>query len=104
MANLKGASVTWLGHSVILVTTPKGTNILIDPFISGNPKFPKGYELPEKIDLVLVTHGHFDHIRDAAPIAKKYNATAIGVMELSLWLKSKGVEKIQTMNIGGTFR
>ncbi|MGC8548670.1 MAG: MBL fold metallo-hydrolase, partial [Acidobacteriaceae bacterium] len=83
MADLKGASVTWLGHSTVLVTTPKGTNILIDPFIEQNPKFPKGYTFPEKIDLILVTHAHFDHISDVVPMAKKYGAPVVATFELA---------------------
>jgi L-ascorbate metabolism protein UlaG (beta-lactamase superfamily) len=104
MADLKGASVTWLGHSTVLVTTPKGTNVLIDPFIENNPKFPKDFKLPEKIDLVLVTHGHFDHISDAAPVAKKHGSTVVGTFELVAWLQSKGVANVVGMNIGGSYK
>ncbi len=104
MADLKGASVTWLGHSTVLVTTPKGTNILIDPFIEQNPKFPKGYTFPGKIDLILVTHAHFDHISDVVPMAKKYGAPVVATFELASWFQSKGVENPVGMNIGGTFR
>ena len=104
MANLKGASVTWLGHSTVLVTTPKGTNILIDPFIEQNPKFPRDYKFPEKIDLILVTHGHFDHTADVLPMAKKYNAPVVATFELAAFFQSKGAENTVGMNIGGTFR
>uniref|UniRef100_A0A7V4XS47 UPF0173 metal-dependent hydrolase ENW50_05610 n=1 Tax=Acidobacterium capsulatum TaxID=33075 RepID=A0A7V4XS47_9BACT len=104
MANLKGASVTWLGHATVLVTTPKGTNILIDPFIEQNPKFPKDYKFPEKIDLILVTHGHFDHTSDVLPMAKKYNAPVVATFELASFFQSKGAENTVGMNIGGTFR
>ncbi len=104
MANLKGASVTWLGHATVLVTTPKGTNILIDPFIEQNPKFPKGYKFPEKIDLILVTHAHFDHIADVVPMAKKYNAPVVATFELAAFFQSKGVENTVGMNLGGTYR
>lgn len=104
MADLKGASVTWLGHSTVLVTTPKGTNILIDPFIEQNPKFPKGFNFPEKIDLILATHAHFDHISDVVPMAKKYGAPVVATFELASYFQSKGVEKPVGMNIGGTFR
>jgi L-ascorbate metabolism protein UlaG (beta-lactamase superfamily) len=43
MSTLQGTRVTWLGHSTVLVQTAKGTNLLIDPFIAHNPKYPKGY-------------------------------------------------------------
>jgi len=104
MADLKGASVTWLGHSTVLVTTPKGTNILIDPFLEHNPKFPKDFKLPEKIDLILATHAHFDHIADVVPTAKKHNAPVVATFELASYFQSKGVENPVGMNIGGTFR
>lgn len=102
MADLKGASVTWLGHATVLIATRKGTNILIDPFIEQNPKFPKGYKLPEKIDLLLLTHGHFDHVADAVAVAKKHNATVIAIYELVAWLQSKGIKEGIGMNIGGS--
>ena len=104
MADLKGASVTWLGHSTVLVTTPKGTGILIDPFIEQNPRFPKDYKFPDKIDLILVTHAHFDHIADVVPMAQKYKAPVVATYELASYFGSKGVENTVGMNIGGTFR
>ena len=104
MSNLKGTSVTWLGHSFVHVQTQVGTSILIDPFMEQNPSFPKGYTMPEKVDLILITHGHFDHIADAAPLAKKYNSMVVAIFEVAAWLESKGVEKTTGMNIGGSFR
>lgn len=104
MADLKGTVVTWLGHATVHVATAKGTSILIDPFIEHNPKFPKGYKLPEKIDLVLATHGHSDHIADLIPIARKYNSTVVGIVELIGWVRSKGVDKTVEMNLGGSWK
>ena len=103
MSLLKGTRVTWLGHATVLVQLPNGTNLLIDPFIEQNPKYPKGFALPEKIDYVLLTHGHIDHIADAAPIAKKYGATVVAMVELAGYLASKGVEKAVGINLGGTY-
>jgi L-ascorbate metabolism protein UlaG (beta-lactamase superfamily) len=104
MPDLKGTSITWLGHATVLIVTPKGTTILIDPFIEHNPKYPKGYTLPDKIDLLLLTHGHMDHIADAMPVAKKHGPVAIGMVELIDWLHSKGLKNEQGigMNIGGS--
>ena len=104
MPDLRGTTVTWLGHSTVLVQTAAGTNILIDPFIEHSPTFPRDYNLPQKIDLLLLTHGHFDHIADAVPIAKKYNPKVVGVAELTGFLESKGVQNTQGMNYGGSFR
>ena len=103
MADLKGVSITWLGHAAVLLTTAQGTNILIDPFLEHNPKFPKGFQLPDKIDLLLLSHGHMDHIADAVVVAKKHGATAIGTFELISWIQSKGVKQAVPMNIGGSF-
>jgi L-ascorbate metabolism protein UlaG (beta-lactamase superfamily) len=104
MSNSQGTVVTWLGHATVLVQTAKGTHILIDPFIEHNPKYPKGFKLPEKIDLLVLTHGHSDHIGDAIPIAKKYNPTVIGAFEITSWLAAKGVKDAIGMNLGGSFK
>jgi L-ascorbate metabolism protein UlaG (beta-lactamase superfamily) len=99
---LQGARITWLGHATVLVQTAKGTNILIDPFIAQNPKYPKEFVLPEKIHYILVTHGHSDHISDAAPVAARHNSTVVAIYELATWLASKGVANTIGMNLGGT--
>ena len=102
MMNLKGTRITWLGHATVLVQTAKGTNILIDPFITGNPKYPKGFALPEKIDYILATHGHSDHISDVAPVAAKHHSTVVAIFELANYLGEKGVAQTIGMSLGGT--
>lgn len=102
MSLFKGTRVSWLGHATVLIQTPKGTNILIDPFIAQNPKYPKDYVLPEKIDYVLLTHGHGDHISDAVPVATKHGSTVVAIYELSAHIGKKGVKSTMGMNLGGT--
>jgi len=102
MSLLKGTRITWLGHATVLIQTPKGTNLLIDPFIAQNPKYPKGFVLPQKIDYVLLTHGHGDHISDAVPVATKHGSTTVAIYELVAYIASKGVKDTIGMNIGGT--
>lgn len=102
MSLLKGTHITWLGHATVLVETAKGTRILIDPFIANNPKYPKSYVLPEKIDYVLLTHGHGDHIADAVPVATEHGSTVVAIYELAAYVAGKGVGKTIGMNLGGT--
>jgi L-ascorbate metabolism protein UlaG (beta-lactamase superfamily) len=104
MTDLKGTTVTWLGHATVHVATAKGTSILIDPFIEQNPKFPKGYKLPAKIDLILATHGHGDHVADLASVAEKHGSTVVGMVELMGWAQSKGVKNTVGMNLGGSWK
>jgi L-ascorbate metabolism protein UlaG (beta-lactamase superfamily) len=94
--------ITWLGHATVLYQTAKGTNILIDPFIEGNPKYPKGFSLPAKLPYILLTHGHGDHISDAVPVAKKHGSTVVAIYELADYMQQQGVEKTIGMNLGGT--
>jgi L-ascorbate metabolism protein UlaG (beta-lactamase superfamily) len=102
MSELKGTRITWLGHATVLVQSAKGTNILIDPFIKGNPKYPKGFELPEKIQYVLLTHGHGDHISDVVPVAQTHGSTVVAIYELADYVAGKGVANTVGMNLGGT--
>jgi len=102
MIALKGTRITWLGHSTVLIQSAKGTHILIDPFIAQNPKYPKGFELPSKIDYILLTHGHGDHISDVVPVAEKHGSTVVAIYELAAYVESKGVAKTIGMNLGGT--
>ncbi len=106
MPDFQGAAITWLGHATVLIQTPKGTTILIDPFIEHNPKYPKGFKLPDTIDLLLLTHGHMDHIADAVPVAKKHGPAVFGMVELIGWLDQHGLDEKKStgMNIGGSHR
>jgi len=102
MASSKGTRITWLGHATVLVETAAGNNVLIDPFIAGNPKYPKDLELPSKIHYILLTHGHGDHISDAVPVAQRHGSTVVAVYELADYVAGKGVKSTIGMNLGGT--
>ena len=94
--------ITWLGHATVLIRTTKGTTILIDPYIAQNPKYPKSFDLPSKINYVLLTHGHGDHISDAVPVATRHGAKVVAIYELASYIAGKGVSDTLGMNLGGT--
>lgn len=102
MTSRHGLKITWLGHATVLIESAKGTTVLVDPFIANNPKYPKQFMLPAKIDYVLLTHGHGDHISDAVPVARNYGATVVAIYELADYVAKQGVEKTIGMNLGGT--
>ena len=86
--------ILWLGQAATRITTPSGKVIVIDPYLSKNPKTPEPYRDPEalgKVDLVLVTHAHNDHIGDAPEIAKKQNAHLWAPQGLAATLVALGI-------------
>jgi L-ascorbate metabolism protein UlaG (beta-lactamase superfamily) len=99
--------VTWYGHAAFVVKTPGGTLIAIDPWLS-NPKAPEQglADKLEKVDYVLVSHGHFDHVGDAVAIGKRTGAKLVSNFEIGQSLVALGYPKDQAGfetlgNIGG---
>lgn len=99
--HMQTLEITWLGHSSFHLRTPGGVDILFDPWYTGNPRFPESAR-PAKADLILVSHGHSDHITDAAAMAKATGATVVGSWEVVSWLGTKGVQAVEPMNKGGS--
>jgi L-ascorbate metabolism protein UlaG (beta-lactamase superfamily) len=93
--------ITWLGHGTFQFELPSGQTILMDPWTDGNPAYPKGYEI-RRVDTICITHGHFDHIHDAVPLAQKFSPEMVAIYETGNWLESKGVKNVRAMNKGGT--
>jgi L-ascorbate metabolism protein UlaG (beta-lactamase superfamily) len=103
MALGNGAELTWLGHGSWLLTTPRGTRVVIDPWFTGNPAASTSAEEIGDIDVLLLSHGHSDHIGDAAAMAEKGSPSAVlALVELGGYLERKGVQNIVAYNKGGT--
>ena len=92
--------LTWFGHGTWQISLPEHT-ILLDPFFDDNPSSPiKAAEVDA--DFILISHGHFDHIADAAAVANRTNATVVAIYEVAQWLTENGeVKETIGMNIGG---
>ena len=95
---------TWYGHSVVEIRTPGGKTVLIDPWF-GNPTSPKTADAVDACDLLLVTHGHDDHMGDALGIASRLRPAWPCIHEMSLWLARRlpgGFDAVIGFNKGGT--
>ena len=95
--------LTWLGHgawSVVAPTSQHGPQrILIDPFLDDSPTAAvKAADVA--CDFILISHGHFDHVSDAAKIARRTGALVISNFEICEWLAKQGVERTHPHNLG----
>jgi L-ascorbate metabolism protein UlaG (beta-lactamase superfamily) len=94
--------VTWFGHSAFRVEFGERA-VLIDPFLTGNPAFPGDRPAAARnVTHILLTHGHGDHVGDTVDLAKETGATVVTNFDLCMYLASKGVERFEPMNTGGT--
>lgn len=102
MLQTHGNKLTWLGHATFQITTATGKTVLVDPWVQSNPMCPEALKSFKRVDTLLISHGHFDHIADAVEIAKKHAPQVIAIYETCVWLQSKGVTNTSPMNKGGT--
>jgi len=102
MLNTRGNKITWLGHSTFRLTTPSGKVLLIDPFLDGNPLCPESEKKQPRVDAILLSHGHGDHVGDTLELARQHKCAVVAIYELGRWLESKGVANVVAMGKGGT--
>ena len=93
--------ITWLGHGTFQLRLDSGEVLVLDPWIEGNPAYPAGHSF-SRVDALLISHGHFDHIHDAVALAKQFSPQVVAIFETCLWLGSKGVGNTCGMNKGGS--
>ena len=98
-----GARFTWFGHACVELVSASGTTVLFDPWF-GNPRSPRSAEALDWCDVLLVTHGHGDHLGDAIDIAQRLEPTWPAIHELSLWVGPQldDDSHLVGMNKGGT--
>jgi L-ascorbate metabolism protein UlaG (beta-lactamase superfamily) len=92
--------LTYLGHSCFLLDI-NGIKVLFDPFITYNPLAANIDKAQIKADYILLSHAHQDHLADAEYFARKNGASIVAIFEICEWYKSKGIENLVHMNIGG---
>jgi len=100
----RDTTFTWLGHAAVEVRTPGDKVILFDPWL-GNPKSPRSADTIDRCDLLLVTHGHGDHVGDSISIGARLRPAWPCIHEMSLWLARRlpgGSDALTGMNKGGT--
>ena len=95
--------ITWLGHSTFALEYPGGEVLLLDPWMEGNPAFPKDFKL-RRVDGIAISHGHSDHTGSVLPIAKQFSPKKIvAIFELASILEKQGVPDTEGIGKGGTF-
>lgn len=96
--------LTWLGHAAFRIDSPGGKRLYVDPFLTGNPKTPDSEREPERCDLIVLTHGHDDHVGDTVELHKRFHCPVLAQVELRGWLSSQGLDENwgHAFNKGGT--
>ena len=95
---------TWVGHGTWKVRTARGKDVLIDPWVMSNPMAPDHLKTVERLDIMVITHGHGDHVSDAVEIARATHPKVLAPFEVGSWLTSQGVDgdSVIAFGKGGT--
>jgi L-ascorbate metabolism protein UlaG (beta-lactamase superfamily) len=95
--------VTWLGHAAFRIDSPGGKRIYVDPWLD-NPKCPDGEKSAERIDILVLTHGHSDHVGNTIDLMGRFSPQLVTQIEVQGWLGRNGVEGLELpgLNKGGT--
>jgi len=101
MPATKSCFITWYGHAAFRVEAA-GISFLFDPFIQGNPKCPLALNQVPPADVVLVSHGHADHLGDAIELASRWDALLVSNVEIAEYCHSRGVPRTLGLQPGGS--
>jgi len=102
MEKKSGVQITWLGHSAFRMVSPLGKTVLIDPWLKNNPSCPQELKTPKSADLLLITHGHFDHFEDALELTRALKPKVVSNFEICTYMEREGAGDTLPMNKGGT--
>jgi L-ascorbate metabolism protein UlaG (beta-lactamase superfamily) len=97
----KNVRFCWLGHSAFKVETLEGKTLLIDPWLT-NPLAPEAARSLSKVDMILVTHGHGDHLGETVALAKEFGSCVVCNNEIGKYLRDCGLTKVEGINTSGT--
>ena len=97
------ARITLLGHATVKLTLPDGRVLIIDPWLTDNPACPDELKTPDRCDMILLTHGHADHVGDVERLVKAHDPWVVANIELcAAFQKRTGGGRYSGMNTGGT--
>ncbi len=102
-ATTMSATITWYGHATFRLDLPDGRVVMIDPWLSGNPSCPDALKTLDRCDIILLTHGHADHVGDVGALVERFDPIVVGNFELCHVLGDQlGKGRFSGMNSGGT--
>jgi L-ascorbate metabolism protein UlaG (beta-lactamase superfamily) len=93
--------INWLGHATFELRFDDGEILVTDPWIEGNPAFPREYKV-KRVDVIAISHAHSDHAGDVIPLVKQFQPKVIAIFETASWLAKKGAKNTIGINKGGT--